>query len=52
MQISLEFVDRGIWNAIINESYILMHVINNVHKERFFLWTADETKESQYDVKT
>jgi len=50
MQIFLEYIDRGIWDVILNGSFVPVHVINNMQEERYFsLRIADQTRKSQYD---
>ena len=52
MQIFLESVDRGIWDAVLNGPFVLVNVVNEVQEPKpFAQWTADENRRAQYDVK-
>jgi len=45
MQIFLEYVDGGIWDAIMSGPYILMHFIINIHvKKEFCSWNGEKNK--------
>jgi len=50
MKIFMESIDRGIWNAIVNDPYIPMIVLNGVPVEKSFDELTDaENKKVQYD---
>jgi len=50
MKIFIESIDRGIWNAIVNGSFIPMHVVNGVSIVKCFDEFTDlENKKMQYD---
>jgi len=50
MQIFIESIDRGIWNAIINGPYIPMHIVDGVSVVKSFDELTDiENKRVQYD---
>ena len=52
MQIFLESVDRGIWDAVLNGPFVLINIVNDVQEPNpFSLWTVDENRRAQYDVK-
>ena len=52
MQIFLEFVDRGIWDVVVNCPFVPVNVVNDVQEPKpFSQWTADENRHAQYDVK-
>jgi len=45
MQIFLECVDRGIWDAVLNGPFVPVNVVNGVHEPKpFSQWTADENR--------
>jgi len=49
-KIFIESIDRGIWNATINGSFIPMHVVDGVHVAKPFDELTDlENKKMQYD---
>jgi len=50
MQIFIESIDRGIWNAIINGPYIPMHIVDGVCAVKSFdELTNIENKRVHYD---
>jgi len=50
MKIFIESIDCGIWNAIVNGSFIPMHVVDGVHVAKPFDELTDlENKKMQYD---
>ena len=52
MQIFLESIDRGIWDAVLNGPFVPINIVNEVQEPKpFTQWTADENRRSQYDVK-
>jgi len=52
MQIFLESVDRGIWDAVLNGPFVPVNIVNEVQEPKLFAqWTADENRRAQYDVK-
>jgi len=52
MQIFLEFVDRGIWDAVLNGPFVLVNVINDVQEPNpFSQCIAEENRRAQYDVR-
>jgi len=52
MQIFLESVDRGIWDAVLNGPFVPVNVVNKVQEPKpFAQWIADENRQAQYDVK-
>jgi len=52
MQIFLESVDRGIWDAVLNGSFVPVNVVNDVQEPKpFSQWTAYKNRRAQYDVK-
>jgi len=52
MQIFLESVDKGIWDAVLNGPFVLVNIVNDVQEPKLFSqWTADENRRAQYDVK-
>jgi len=52
MQIFLESVDRGIWDAVLNGPFVPVKVVNEVQEPKSFAqWIADENRRAQYDVK-
>ena len=45
MQNFLEFVDRGIWDAVLNGSFVPVNIVNDVQEPKSFLqWTTDENR--------
>lgn len=45
MQIFMEFIDRGIWDAILNEPYLPIIIVNNMQEPKPYpYWTAKENK--------
>jgi len=45
MQIFLESVDRGIWDAVLNGPFVPANVVNDVQEPKpFSLWTANENR--------
>jgi len=50
MNFFIESIDQGIWNVIMNGTYIPKHVVDNkqVHKP-CNLWTKEGRKFAQYD---
>ena len=45
MQIFLESVDRGIWDAVLNGPFVPVNVVNDVQEPKSFSqWTADENR--------
>jgi len=52
MQIFLEYVDRGIWDAVLNGPFVPVNVVNDVQEPKPFLqWTMEENRRAQYDVR-
>jgi len=52
MRIILESIDRGVWNAIVNGSYIPKVFINGKEIEKDFnSWTLKENRCAQYNVR-
>jgi len=52
MQIFLESVDRGIWDAVLNGPFMLVNVVNDVDEPKpFSEWIVDENRRAQYNVK-
>ena len=52
MQIFLESVDRGIWDAVVNGPFVPVNVVNDVQEPKpFSQWTVDENRRAQCDVK-
>ena len=52
MQIFLESIDRGIWDAVLNGPFVHVNIVNDVQEPKPFLkWTTDENRRAQYDVK-
>jgi len=52
MHIFLESVDRGIWDAVLNGSFVHVNVVNDVQEPKSLSqWTTDENRRAQYDVK-
>ena len=52
MQIFLEFVDRGIWDAVLNGPFVPVNIVNEVQEPKpFAQQTVDENRRAQYDVK-
>jgi len=50
MKIFIEFIDRGIWNAIVNGPYIPMVIVDGVPVEKSFDELSDtKNKRIQYD---
>jgi len=50
MKIFIESIDRGIWNAIVNGSFIPMHVVDGMPAVKPFDELTDlENKKMQYD---
>ena len=50
MKIFIESIDRGVWNAIVNGSFIPMHVVDGVSTAECFDELTDlENKKMQYD---
>jgi len=53
MKIAIESIEQGIWNAIMNEPFILKHTINDKKVDKpWNLWIEDEKKKAQYDYGT
>ena len=50
MKICMQSIDMGIWDAILNDPFIPMHVVKyeNV-KKAWFEWSETEKKRAQYD---
>ena len=45
MQIFLESVDRGIWDAVLNGPFVPINIVNDVQEPKPFLqWTTDENR--------
>ena len=45
MQIFLESVDRGIWDAVVNGPFVHVNVVDEVQELKSFAqWTADENR--------
>lgn len=52
MQIFLGFVDRVVWEAIVNGLIIPTGIVNGAEQEKLYLkWTAEENKRAQFDVR-
>ncbi|XP_027932802.1 uncharacterized protein LOC114188414 [Vigna unguiculata] len=52
MQIFLESIDRGIWDAILNGPFVPTITVNNLQEPKpFSQWTAEENRRAQYDVR-
>jgi len=52
MQIFLESIDRGIWDAMLDGPFVPVNVINDVQEPKSFSqWIVDENRRAQYDVK-
>ena len=52
MQIFLESVDNGIWDAMLNRPFVPINVVNDVQElKSFSQWTANENRRAQYNVK-
>jgi len=52
MEISIESIDRGIWNAIVNEPYIPVSVVNGISIAKpYDELTEVENKRVQYDCR-
>jgi len=52
MQIFLESVDKGTWDAVLKRPFVPVNIINEVHELKSFAqWTGDENRRAQYDVK-
>ena len=50
MKIFIQSIDRGIWNAIVNGSFIPMYVVDGVSTAKCFDELTDlENKKIQYD---
>jgi len=50
MKIFIESIDRGIWNAIVNDPFIPIHVVDGVQVAKPFDELTDlENKKMQYD---
>jgi len=41
MKIFIESIDRGIWNAIVNGSFIPMHVVDGMSTAKCFVELTD-----------
>jgi len=45
MQIFLESIDRGIWDAVLNGPFLPVNVVNDVQElKSFSQWTTDENR--------
>jgi len=45
MQIFLESVDNGIWDAMLNRPFVPINVVNDVQElKSFSQWTANENR--------
>jgi len=52
MQIFLESVDTGIWDAVINGLFVPVNLVHDMQEPNpLSQWTADENRQAQYDVK-
>jgi len=52
MQIFLEFVDKVIWDVVVNRPFILVITINDVQEAKpFGQWTVDESRRIQFVVR-
>ena len=52
MQIFLESINRGIWDAILNGPFVPTITVNNLQEPKLFSqWTAEENSRAKYDVR-
>jgi len=50
MKIFMESIDMGIWDAVVNGSFVPMHVIKEeTVKKPWSEWSESERKKAQYD---
>jgi len=52
MQIFVESIDRGIWDAILNGPLVPTITVNNLQEPKpFSQWNVEENRRAQYDVR-
>jgi len=52
MGIFLEFIDRWVWDVVVNGPYIPKVVIDGKEVEKYFnSWTLEENKHAQYNAR-
>ena len=52
MQNFLEFIDRGLWDVVLNGPFIPTIPINDVQENKpSAQWTTDESRRAQYDMR-
>ena len=52
MQIFLQTLDYGVWDAVENGPFIPMETVNNVQVPKHFLsWTPEENRRAHFDIR-
>jgi len=51
MESFMQTLDFGVWDAVLNNSYIpMVMLVEGPTPKTFHKWTLDENKRAQYDV--